>query len=267
MRLSYLLLVMPVIIFAHVNEIHKADSLDLIYQMMPNLNERSIVVFDRDDTLLQGVDCIGTELRAQFVEMWKKIYATEDTNSLLQNIESQKHTLVDKSSPALIKQLRAQGVNVIIMTRGCHGKGATGQNVEDLCIAAFRSVGIDLSNSFSLYSSTILVEVTNNGSSPLFKEGILFSNTCDKGDALEALLNRVQLKPEYIIFVDDKLHYVEEVQRAAQKNDIEFLGLYYRGAEKLPVPDLKKQCYRMCYVLDHEINFTQGLNYDTRTWS
>lgn len=53
--------------------------------------------------------------------------------------------------------------------------------------------------------------------------------------------------------MDDKLHYVQEVQCAAQNNEIPFLGLHYRGAEKLPVPDLREQCYRMCYLLNRDL--------------
>ncbi len=235
------------------SEICKVDSLDRLYQVIPNLDENSFVVFDRDDTLLQGIDCIESELRKQFVSMWKEIYSSKDTDSLLCNIQSQHHVLVDKHSPELIEQLQKQRVNVIVLTRGCYGKGAAGEQVEDLCIAAFKSANINLETSFSLYSGNVLTEVVNDGHSPFFKHGILFSNTCDKGESLKAFLRMVNLKPNHLIFVDDKLHYVQEVEKFAQANAIPFLGLHYRGAEKLPAPELQDQCYRMCYLLDRDL--------------
>jgi hypothetical protein len=232
-----------------LSQIYTTDSLDKLYELLPTLSSTSLVIFDRDDTLLQGLDCIDTEQQKECISLLKKIYTTEDPASLLYNIALQQHVLVDTKAPELIKQLQAQGVQVIILTRGCYGMGATGQNVEDLCIDVFKKVDIDLHDSFASYSDLCLTDVKHNGFCPLFKQGILFSNTCDKGQTLEAFLKFVSFVPDQVIFVDDKLHYVQEVQRAMRACNIPFLGLHYRGATKLAVPDLRSHCYRMCYLL------------------
>lgn len=251
--LAVLLSLNCLLVYASLSQIYTTDSLDKLYELLPTLSSRSLVIFDRDDTLLQGIDCINPQQRKKFVALWKEIYTTEDSTSLLHNIALQQPVLVDQKAPELIKQLQTQGVKVIILTRGCYGMGPTGQHVEDLCSDAFKKVGIDLQESFAAYSGLVLADVVYKGNCPLFKQGILFSNTCDKGQTLEAFLTCVGFMPDHVIFVDDKLHYVQEMQRSMQKQNIPFLGLHYRGATKLVAPDLHTQCYRMCYVLERDL--------------
>lgn len=241
------------LLFAVLSEVCTTDSLDKIYELLLSLNDKTLVVFDRDDTLLQGIDCIDPEQRKNFVALWKEIYATEAPESLSTHIAAQEHVLVDTRAPELIRQLQVQKVPVIVLTRGCYGSGPTGKHVEDLCVDVFKKVGIDLQGSFPSYNDVCLMDIKHNGYSPLFKQGILFSNTCDKGEALQAFLKYVDFTPELVIFVDDKLHYVQEVRDAMQKANIPFLGLHYRGATKLTIPDLRTQCYRMCYLLSRDL--------------
>ncbi len=237
------------IISAAHSQIYTTDSLDKLYELLPTLSSTSLVIFDRDDTLLQGFNCMDIEQQNECISLWKEIYTTEDPTSLLHNIALQQPVLVDQRAPELIKQLQTQGAQVIVLTRGCYGTGPTGQNVEDLCSDAFKKVGIDVQESFASYSGLVLADVVYKGNCPLFKQGILFSNTCDKGQTLEAFLKCVGFVPDQVIFVDDKLHYVQEVQRAMQRAHIPFLGLHYRAVTKLAVSDLRSHCYRMCYML------------------
>lgn len=234
------------------------DSLDYLHQQLATLNEKSLVIFDRDDTLLQGIDCLDQITRTLFVQQWKEMYEPQKTDvvykaELAKKIANAKPTLVDENAPALIKELQNRGVKVIGLTRGCYGKNIVDINVEDLTIAAFASAGICLHQAFEEYSGSVLTSVTNNGYQPLFKSGILFSNTCDKGKTLEAFLALVAWRPDRIIFVDDKKHYVQEVERIAEELNIIFTGLHYRGAQKLPKPDLTEQCYKMCYLLIRDL--------------
>lgn len=233
--------------------IYKTDSLDLLYEVMPQLSNQSLVIFDRDDTLLQGIDCVSVEQQNRIIALWKEIYTTEDPESLLRNIAAQQHVLVDNRAPDLIKKLQLQGVTVIILTRGCHGMGVTGKHVEDLCIDVLKKVDIDVQHAFAKYSGTLLCDVVHNGYSPLFKHGILFGNQCDKGETLEAFLKLTQFKPDCVIFIDDKLPYVHEVQHAMQKYMTPFIGLHYQAATKLALPDLRSLCYRLCYLLDRDL--------------
>lgn len=241
------------LVYASLSQIYTTDSLDKLYELLPTLSSTSLVIFDRDDTLLQGFNCMDTEQQNKCISLWKEIYTTEDPTSLLHNIALQQPVLVDQRAPELIKKLQTQGAQVIILTRGCYGMGPTGQHVEDLCSDAFKKVGIDLQESFASYSGLVLADVVYKGNCPLFKQGILFSNTCDKGHTLEAFLTCVGFVPDHVVFVDDKLPYLQEVQRAMQKQNIPFLGLHYRGATKLSVPDLRTHCYRMCYVLERDL--------------
>jgi len=233
------------------------DSLALLEQEIPTLDADTLIIFDRDDTLLQGIDMIESAHRKAFIEQWKQIYMTEKTavekNEFYGVMRAVKPTLIEPSAPALIKKFQDAGAQVIILTRGCHGQGITGRNVADLCIDSFKAVGIDLSQSFAPFSGLMLNSSTHNGYSPLFKSGIIFSNGCDKGNSVEAFFQAIGWQPKRIIFVDDKRHYVQEVCDAAQRLKISFLGLVYTGAKKLTPPDITLHCFKMCYLLGRDL--------------
>ncbi len=103
------------------SEVCTVDSLDRIYQEMPHLDEHSLVVFDRDDTLLQGIDYIGPELRNQFISSWKNIYAKEKTTDahegiLLHNIQTHMPILVDSKAPSFPRTSKQSSVEVTKIT-------------------------------------------------------------------------------------------------------------------------------------------------------
>lgn len=65
----------------------------------------------------------------------------------------------------------------------------------------------------------------------IYREQILFCGQNDKGAALVAYLQAIDYRPAQIIFVDDRLKYVQAVEQALQNSGIKFTGLRYTGCD------------------------------------
>lgn len=65
----------------------------------------------------------------------------------------------------------------------------------------------------------------------MYKGGVLFCGMNEKGEVLMHFLDLIDYHPEVIIFVDDKEKYIANVQAAAEKRNIHFIGLRYTGCD------------------------------------
>jgi hypothetical protein len=59
------------------------------------------------------------------------------------------------------------------------------------------------------------------------RHGIIFSGQNDKGELLVKFFQTIDYHPKKVIFIDDKLKYVEQVQRAMAAAEIPFIGIRY----------------------------------------
>ncbi len=76
------------------------------------------------------------------------------------------------------------------------------------------------------------------GKSVLFRNGILFTSGRHKGEALFELCKAAGFHPKRIVFINDKATHLAEVEGAAQKKNIEFIGLRYNYS------DARKKAFR-----------------------
>ncbi|MBI5346557.1 MAG: DUF2608 domain-containing protein, partial [Chlamydiae bacterium] len=86
-----------------------------------------------------------------------------------------------------------------------------------------KSINIDFSN-FSLCSKTLYFEGEYYA---IFKNGIFFTNGNNKGEMLEKFLDKINFCPKAILYVDDKFHHLQRVEKICQKKNIPFIGLRY----------------------------------------
>lgn len=243
-----------------IQNIIKIDSLAYLDQLLSELNEDTLVIFDRDDTLFQVSCPMSREQDEQLDVLWLSIFnhpnAADSTyrNEVLQKIATHRPILIESASPDIIQRLQATGAKVIMATAACHGENPIGFLIEDMCIDMLKEVNIDFSNAFAEHSGTELTALNKNGYSPLYKNGILFCDVSTKGETIQAFFKLVNWLPKRIIFVDDNIKFQNHVQEAALELRIPFCGLHYHGAAQLPVPDLTEHCYRICYFLPRDFD-------------
>jgi hypothetical protein len=65
----------------------------------------------------------------------------------------------------------------------------------------------------------------------LFRKGILFTAGTHKGNALAQLLDQLELRPQRVVFVNDKASHIAELQSTVEQRGIPFLGLRYGAVD------------------------------------
>ena len=226
--------------------IYQVENLDFICNQIDNFDENTLIVFDVDDTLITPCD--------QFFHvksLWQKLllyfYSIKETLDFSLNkltwyynnaLFLDKHKLIDKKTPDLIKRLQLKNIKVIALTGCLTGNYGVLESVENWRIKMLLNFGIDFSKAFPKNNNFVLDKFFKI-KPPIFSQGILFANITPgapkdrtKAPVLKAFLERVNFKPNKIVFVDDGLKYLIQAQEEMEKVGIPLIGLHYTVADK-----------------------------------
>ena len=113
-------------------------------------------------------------------------------------------------------------------------------HVEDLRRPELLKFGIDFLKNWEDVDAMVFenLATTLRGSEnlvyPMFKKGIVFCCSVDKGKVLNEFLRRLNLKFKKIIFVDDQIKNLVAMERIAIENRISYLGIEYTKIRSLP---------------------------------
>lgn len=191
--------------------IGKAEDLQIIRDIIDNLDKKTLVVFDVDDTLI----------RKKKEQGYPSISNGAD--------------LIHDTTPQLIRDLQEKEVKVIALTHNLSEKetmnwlDSTQGEIMPFYQFRFRQlaqekIGIDFSGAFPniehtyLSISTAFSTCFHISRHPCFYKGIIFTNTIsDKGIVLSAFLDQFELSPNFIIFIDDNLQQNIVVAKSLEK--------------------------------------------------
>lgn len=144
--------------------------------------------------------------------------------------------LVDPKAPQVIKNLQAQNIKMIACTASMTGALPPHKRAESMRFEALKKQGIDFSKAFPEHHDTELSTLKGFlQRSPVFYKGILFANGLKnnpcKGEAIVELLKTLAFHPKAIVFIDDKEHYLSDVEAAlkAHMPQTTFLGITFTG--------------------------------------
>ncbi len=208
---------------------------------IPQANN-TLVVFDVDMTLTHSSEPVFQMSNIRANRNSYKAFLKDLTplqKELLMNlvITASKSSLIEKQIPALISDLQQQSVRAIALTGALSGKVANIEEMTKWRFNTLQSLGFDFSLSFPQEETITFVEFPEfNESLPKFHRGILFTNgttgTCRKGELLTSFLKRVNYTPATLVFIDDSLSHLQDVETAILEGNpsINFVGLHYTGA-------------------------------------
>lgn len=194
-------------------------------------DQRTLVVFDLNDTLITTKHCLGSDLWAGNILKEKKAKGLSQ-EEILDKLVPTWRAIIDKSimipvettTPLVFKKLKE---------RGCAMIGLTARYIEiaPTTIDQLQSVSIDFSDHQALANDMTLH--TTYPSKLL--HGVIFAGLQNKkGAALIQFLEQNPLDFDQIVYVDDKRSHVEEVLRAAQSMGKPSIGIWYRRIESDP---------------------------------
>ena len=188
------------------------------------VDSETLIILDIDDTLLIPVQMLGCDewfkyrLQKHRNEGMQHSIALEKT---LAEWEAVRHLtrmeIVESGTDRIVNALQKRGFCVIgLTTQGVALATRTRQQL--------KMQGFDFSaNGVSEEDYYFLLE----GEGMLFRRGILFTCGKSKGKALFNLLEKSTFYPKRILFVNDKIEHLADVEEEAEKHSIEFLGLRY----------------------------------------
>lgn len=203
---------------------------DFMKEVLREADGNTLVIFDIDNTLIEPFGQLGSDQWYYFLERkYREIdLLTEDQAyakamfvwNRTQEIIQVK--AVEADTPDLIKDLQTRGIKTLGLT-------ARTLDVADETLKQLKSVGIQLSNQ-PVYSSDL--DIVSDDLAR-YTRGVLFvGDRNNKGKVLLEFLRRIGLTPARVIFVDDKMKHVKNVEVALQPLPVEYFGFRYGSTDK-----------------------------------
>lgn len=214
----------------------------------------SLVVFDLDNTIIMPAQMLGGEewfdyQLEKYIKGGKpKIEAV--AQALAEWVAIQKTTEsvpVEKNGPAAIRQTQESGIKVLALTS--RPGSLSSRTVQQLA-----SIGIVMSASDVTTKPVVLP-----GVKPVpFVGGVMFADTENKkGDVLVEYLKYFNEKPTRIVFVDNKRHHLENIEKALEAySGVDYVGCRHGASdEKIAAFDPATADIQFTYfgrILDNE---------------
>lgn len=206
------------IAFSSINEIRQFK--EVLNYIQPN----SLVICDIDNTLLEPAQLLGSD-------QWFTYRRNQKIEEGFTNHQAIEHALieflgiqnctkvnpVEPSTPSVIDTLQAHE-EILVMGLTTRGIGLSFTTAKQL-----NSIGIDLVHKSPTYDEIHFMNPRGN----IFRNGILFTSGTHKGTSLFKFFNKIDYAPEHIVFIDDKLLHIKEVQAECERNGVSFVGLRY----------------------------------------
>ena len=226
------------------------------FQEVPlHIKKETLVIFDIDDTLLIPVQMLGCdEWYMHRLKQSQQAGLTPTTafEKALNEWEAvrflTKMEIVEPKSEKIVRSLQDQNYTVMGLTT--QGLALATRTVHQL-----NENQIDLSITCpSKEDHYFLI----GGHGVLYRQGILFTSGTSKGESLFALLDKLGIKPERIVFLNDKATHLRDIEQVAQMRGVEFIGLRYaysdarKKAFSPEIADFEWNHSPLCHLLSDE---------------
>ncbi|HXH54729.1 MAG TPA: DUF2608 domain-containing protein [Gammaproteobacteria bacterium] len=220
------------ILFAKIVVIKETGELACV---LKNAAPGSLVIFDVDEVLVYPENVVQLQIAAPFWEATmadlekRRGKATRDLLHSIMLLQS-KWQLTDAEMPSLIQDLQRQKIRVIALTTFWTGKMGKLKSVEDWRSTHLKKHHIDFSITADISKSYFNITAFDKVSAkayPVYKDGIIYTNHyANKGEVLGAFLKQANLSPTNIIFIDDKLKNVADIENFCNTANISYTGIH-----------------------------------------
>ena len=238
-------------------EIIETSDFAVAKKLLDTADQHSLVIFDIDEVIIQTTDAIlKPQYKAHLVKWEKELLerTSEEVLVYLRSIifQEQNIKLVDDQILDTFNKLKAKKITTIAITyipTGPRGKIA---KFEDWGLSRLQKFNIDFRNFNNLPDHTFSDIPAKHGT-PMTKNGVTFTALAPKGTLLNALLKYNNLKPNKIIFIDDKLSNLASVESVCKNLNIPFIGIHYTKVIKSDQWHINEEIAKLQFkVLENE---------------
>jgi len=202
------------------NKITEFNDISLINLV---IDEATLLLMDVDNTLIELNQSLGTpgwftyfynKQLENGATHWEAMRATVAIYVKINKLSDVK--LIDAKMPLLIKKWQEKGIITLGLTSRDNGLFET-------TIRQLTSVNINLN--FGKFKNKQLRLKTGDRSK--FQHGIIYAGGMHKGKCLEEFFSLVKWRPKKIVFIDDQIRNLKEVEEISYQNSIEYIGFHY----------------------------------------
>ncbi|MCH9617499.1 MAG: hypothetical protein SP4CHLAM5_09270 [Chlamydiia bacterium] len=222
-------------------------------QSMNEYKEDGVLfLYDIDNTLIKLAQMAGSDqwfyhrLQTLVKEMDCKQEALDKALAEWTSIQYiSKIYEVEEGSSEIIKAQQGEGITLIgFTTRGMALSRATTRQLN--------SIGIDFSHTAPTKDDLFF----KNTQSIIFRQGVLFTAGTHKGNTLCTFLEKLNIKPSKIVFINDKETHLRQVEESCKEMGIAFIGLRYNYLDEEVAgfnPKIAdKQFERFCKIMSDD---------------
>jgi hypothetical protein len=230
--LSLLLLVVsPVLAQAEVREALTMQ------EALKGADKDTLVIFDLDNTVMMPPQTLGGEewfdyfVKLRIEEFQKNGHSAEQSkdkaieqgaNEWVKFHLNARVVPVEKETPSLINDLQNRGIQTMALT-------ARPTELKDSTASQLKSIGIEFSKKSATDKN---IKLSGKHPAEFYKGALLVGPKNNKGELLVAFLKQLSVKPKKIIFVDNKIHHVENVEKALASLNIAYFGRRHAAADQ-----------------------------------
>lgn len=242
MKISRLIVLITLFVLSFVTvngvaaEIFEIDNFEQLSTILRKSSKDDLIIFDVDEVLVYPENVVQLQVAANFWEdTMDKIENRlgKDKRNLLHAamLAQSKWALTDNELPALIHELQANKIKILALTAFWVGKMGEIESVEAWRRDQLKNYGIDLSLNvlvekphFEIKNDFFAIKHPNT--LPVYHEGILLTNRHPKGDVINAFLRQINFRPKGIIFVDDRISHIKDLENFCKLSNIPFIGIH-----------------------------------------
>lgn len=213
--------------------VHTAKEVKNHIQNFP-ADKKILVLVDVDDVLITPQSL--TFRSPPYNRLLDEIKANPEKYPHFEDIVSnwrmqRKAMLIDKEWPQVLEDLR-QKHQVFGLTKVNTGHFGVIESMEEWRYQELSSLGLSFSDcqGDTTQSKTELGEPTQN--QPSFYQGIMMTGSASKEQTLDMFQTGFKAF-DVIVFIDDRQKNLEEIEKYAQRQGVDFMGLHFKGLETL----------------------------------
>jgi len=241
-------------------DIIQTSNLLPIQTAIKNANPSTLVVFDIDDVLLTAKDQILQPRNKTFnntlaKELQNRLRKDEAENLWSIILLSFHDEVVDPNIIPLMQNIKTRDLKILGLTNLLTGSLGKIPSMEDWTIERLKKHNINFKDSWKSINQHEFANLKAKDPARFstFKDGVVFTSGLPKGEVLEAFLQYVKLKPNEIIFVDDKQANLEFIQSFCLKEGIDFVGFQYTAVKDKSTEPLNEKRARLQFeILEKE---------------
>lgn len=205
----------------------------------------TLVIFDVDHVLIMPTDEYTINRNPYRKKLWNELTKTLSKEKVRElygiTASMSKWQLVDNEMIEIISKIRKRKIPAIALTALSTGKFGVIEKLEDWRIKQLQDFKINFIDLTPIHDHIEIESMERDNGIPMIKSGILFSAENSKGKVLEHILQEQNYLPSTIIFIDDQLKNIKDIESMSNRLGIKYLGLHYTFVEKRQNPIINKK--------------------------